>query len=100
MNKREIIHVLIDKILDIEETSLKGAHFTYSTSTGLDIRFCTRPGSFADRIGDTHYGFTVDENELSLASAYIEKIKNTSDVEPKVTLTLSAEKARELGLIA
>lgn len=100
MNKREMIHALIDKAIDIEESSQKGAFLCYSSGGGLDLRFCTRADSFHDRIGDTLYLFSFEDHDYQKAENFLEQIKNTPDVEPKVSVTLSAEKARELGLIA
>lgn len=103
MNKREMIHALIDKLLDIEETSQKGVHFNYSTAHLIDFYFLSRPKSFGDYVGSGRtsiYTFEDLEQGFSKALLEIEKIKNTPDPEPKVSVVLSEGKARELGLIA
>lgn len=103
MNKREMIHALIDKILDIEETSKKGASFNYTSNLSFDFYFTSRPGNFSDRVGartDLYLRESWDINEQYFKClTAIEKMQNTPDVEPKISFELTEERARELGLI-
>lgn len=98
--KREALHLLMDSILDIEETSEKGVCFEYSTLHGVMLRFKTRPLVGSDTVVDIGYFYKMDGEDLIRAITLCEIVKNTPDVAPKVTLTLDESKARELGLIA
>lgn len=104
MNKREMIHALVDRLLDIEESSKKGVSFGYDTRLDFDFHFNSRPGNFSDYIGHRvcckFSGPLSDYESFDKAIAEIERIKNTPDVEPKITLTFSESEARERGLIA
>lgn len=104
MNKREMIHALIDKLLDVEESGTKKElHFSYFTTLGLDFFFYEGNGS-RDYVRPRCCFYPRNEEDLSRqferALVEIELTRNTPDVEPKVSLTLTEEKARELGLIA
>lgn len=109
MNKREMIHALIDKLLDVEESgTCKELHFTYHSSKisdSLSFHFYEGNGSTEQVLGkNTHAyltnGLAMNGKSFEQALADIELIKNTPDVEPKVRVTITEEKARELGLIA
>lgn len=104
MKKREMIHQLIDKLLDVEESSKKGVNFSYQGSIGIDFHFTTRPQAHSDWIGNrkTCYFkeyYSADE-QFNNALKEIEIIKTTPDVEPKVSVLMTEEKAREMGLMA
>jgi hypothetical protein len=105
MNKREMIHELIDRILDIEESSLKGAHFNYASSVGLDFYFTSRPKSFHSRIANRH-DFYTNSNSFDIdkgfkdALAALETMAQMPDKEPDIIITLPESRAIELGLHA
>lgn len=104
MNKREMIHMLIDKLLDVEETgTTKKLYFNYYSPTGVDFHFSEGNGSkeYVKRPTYVYTGPTWNiEEQVKIALKDIETIKNTPDVEPQINLNLSLAKARELGLIA
>lgn len=109
MNKREMIHALIDRLLDIEESGTKKelnfSYGSYGEFQTFNFYFYEGNGSREWVTGDrtsVHFkGFmTAPEEYFKRALVDIELIRNTPDVEPKVNVTLSIEKARELGLIA
>lgn len=104
MNKREMIHALIDKLLDIEDSgSKKELHFSYWTKIGFEFHFNEGNGS-EDYVRDPVYLYTKDswdkEAQFGIALKEIDLIRDIPDVDPKVRVTLTEEKARELGLIA
>lgn len=104
MNKREMLHVLIDRLMDVEESeTTKKLYFSYWQECGLDFHFSEGNGSRELVRPRTWVYFNSPwdkEQQLKNALIDIELIKNTPDVEPKVSLSLTVEKARELGLIA
>lgn len=103
MNKRDMIHALVDKLLDIEETSQKGAQFSYSTLNGFDFYFKTRPGLGYEWLGTTERiyfnGNWSADDQYSNAIKYIGHIANTPDPEPKMSFEMTESKAKALGLI-
>jgi hypothetical protein len=107
MDKREVIHALIDKLLEVAESgTTKELGFYYHTLTNgqsFDFRFTEGNGSneTVNQRFCVYFGNTL-ESEKYVEDAFkaIEQIKNTPDVGPKVTLNLTVEKARELGLIS
>lgn len=104
MTKREMIHTLIDKLLDIEENSQKGVSFSYISLIGMDFHFTTRQEAHSDWVGtrtDCYFkkGWNAETQFLKALEA-IETVNNTPDVEPKLSFTLDESKARELGLIS
>lgn len=102
MNKRAMLHELLDKVMDIEETSKKGVVFEYSTLHNVALRFKTRPVAGASYVldGCGFNFFNMNEAEFRSALDVIETINIAPDVEPKFSFTLDESKARELGLIA
>ena len=107
MNKREMIHALIDKLLDVAESGTKKElnfyFMTLSDCQSFDFRFCEGNGSKQNvrpSFG-VYFGNSLQRaNSLELALKEIELIKDTPDVEPKVNLNISIDRARELGLIS
>lgn len=101
MNKREMLHTLIDKIMDIEESSKKGVRISYSNSlANIYFKESDSKGDFIGTTSSIYFDMSEIDKQFSNALSEIEKIKNTPDVEPKVSVLLTEEKARELGLIA
>jgi hypothetical protein len=107
MDKREVIHALIDKLLDVEASGTKKElsffYHTLTDCTSLDFHFREGNGSNATVIPRTgvYFGNKLEtEHALKDAFKAIEQIKNMPDVEPKINLNISIEKARELGLIS
>lgn len=109
MTEREMIHALVDKLLDIRESDTKKELiFSYhqsKVSDSLCFAFYEGNGSMG-LVGDEMFHAYLngelgkDKESFNQALRIIEKIKNTPDTEPKVNLSISVEKARELGLIA
>lgn len=101
MTKREMLHVLLDSVLDIEETSKKGVRFNISGNF-CHIYFKTSDKSGAEDVGKNNCFFFNEDIAKSFVEVIgeIEKVRNTPDVEPKISVLLTEEKARELGLIA
>lgn len=101
MNKREMINELLDKVLEIEESSKKGVRFSYSNSL-LSVYFkeTDDSGEFIGKSATVFFKSTDIEGQLNDALAQIGLVKNTPDVEPKISVMLTIEKAKELGLIA
>lgn len=102
MSKREMLHTLLDRVLDIDETSKKGVRFNVSKNF-CHIYFKTSDQSGAEDVGKNNCFFLErEDSEESFQQALeeIEKVRNTPDVEPKLTFLLDESKARELGLIA
>lgn len=105
MNKREMIHAVIDKLLDVEEMgTAKKLAFYYHQNIGLDFNF--REGNGSDKYvggrGISIYsgeGWSIEEG-VKIAFEFIETVKNTPDVKPQISITISEEEAREKGLIA
>ena len=98
--KREMLHTLLDSILDIEESSKKGVRFQYSNSM-LSFYFMENDSNSVS-LGASSYIFFREENGPQFVSAIeaLEKMRNTPDAEPMVKIAMTEEKARELGLIA
>ena len=103
MEKRELIFEIISRLLEIEETSLKGVDFSYNNNTGISFHFRIRPGAGHEWIGSFNSIYLAKDfdNSLQIERAFsiLEQVKNTSDVEPKHTFSLPESKARELGLL-
>jgi len=104
MDKRQMLHVLIDKLLDIEETSKKGIHFSYSTLLSFSSYATVTPGNYTHRVGPNLSVYLKPEwdqlEQFDAALKVIEDMGNTPDEEPKIKVELTELKARELGLIA
>ena len=99
MTKNEVLHALLDRILEIEATSKKGVSFQYSNDfLHLYFREGVREGAY---IGDSIILCTEKDIVSSLDSINqkIDLIKNTPDIEPKVSILLTKERAIELGLM-
>ena len=100
MNKREMIHVLIDKVLDIEETSQKGVRLNFSNSM-LYFYFMENDSNTVSLGSSTYLFFREDIGDQFVAALdALEKIRLTPDVKPMVRITMTEEKARELGLVS
>jgi hypothetical protein len=108
MNKREMIHALIDKLLDIEESSKKRTFFYYHGHVqSFDFSVAKNEKAFSDKlISSTKYLSEeisdVDERYLKKCLQDLEAISQVEDgpVEEMVTLQISESKAKEMGLIA
>jgi len=106
MNKREAIHALIDKLLDLEESSNKRVYFSYyGNSEGFD--FSVDPTKF-DRtsIGKdrSYFSSTFDGTPQEIFERMSAVIKIVSAIpdqpnEKCHTFTIPESKAKELGLI-
>ena len=102
MNKREMLHTILDSILDIEESSKKGVRLNLSGNF-CHLYFKTIDKSGAEDIGTGRMFFFNTENtarDFTGAVEELERIQGLPDVEPKVSVLMTEEKARELGLIA
>jgi hypothetical protein len=100
LTKREILHVLIDKLLDIEETTTRGVTFDYCTSLGVNFHAITSPSRHGDRIRPEWRDWYLTKESFEKCLREITEINNTPDREPEVTVKLTESKAKELGLIA
>jgi hypothetical protein len=103
MDKRQLLYLMIDKLLEIEDSSLKGVNFSYSTNIGLCFHITSRPGAGHEWLTESKHVYTPLEKypgQLEKALAEIQRIINLPDAEPFVNLKISATKAKELGLIA
>jgi hypothetical protein len=107
MNKRQVIHDLIDKLFDIDESGTKKELFFYyhtgAVAKSFNFHFSEGSGSREYVLPSSNIYFESSlqtEKLLEDALKDIETIKNTPDAEPKINLNISIEKARELGLIA
>lgn len=99
MSKREMLHTLLDKLLDIEETSKKGVRFNYSNDLLTSyFKECAEKGG--DEVGKSSFVFFKTRPDETYAEALenFEFVANSPDVEPKISVLLTLEKARELGL--
>jgi len=101
MNNREMLHVLIDKLLDIEATTQRGVNFEYTSSLGFHLTVTTAPSSYGDYIRKPFRKYE-SLNELNFKEYLneIDLINSTPDREPEVSLKIPESKARELGLIS
>lgn len=108
MDKREVIHALIDKLLDIDESDTKkqlNFYFIKLEDGGSCFDFNFREGngssdSVLPRV-NLYFGNNLEsEKKIHDAFEVIEAIKNTPDIEPKINLSISQSRARELGLIS
>ena len=109
MTEREMIHALVNKLLDIRESDTKKELiFSYhqsKISDSLCFAFYEGNGSREFVGGEMFHAYLNGDlgksgTSFNKALRIIEEIKNTPDTEPKVNLSISIEKARELGLIA
>jgi hypothetical protein len=103
MNKREMLHVLIDKLLDIEETTRRGIDFEYSTHLGVSFNVTSSPKNYTDRIRPIYRDYHVKDDALENtenAEHEIDLINETPDKEPVFSFSLPESRAKELGLIA
>jgi hypothetical protein len=104
MTKREMLHVLIDKLLDIEETSRKGIHFSYDTLLIFSAHASVCPGNYSHRVGPRIDFYLRPEweqqKQFEATLKGIEDLKNTPDEEPKIKLEITESKAKELGLVS
>jgi hypothetical protein len=102
MNNRELLHALLDKLLDIQESSSKVVFFSYSGHTNtIDYQVCKNRLAYDVKFA---YSFCVSVSEDSVNKA-ITQIAGASmiedePVEKMVEVKLSESKAKELGLIA
>lgn len=105
MNKRETLHLLIDKLLDVSETGTKKelSLFYFDLENGSSFDFSFREGNGSNKRitgRSLFFGGPLEKLEtVNEALAEIERVKTIPDVEPKINLNLCVEKARELGLI-
>ncbi len=103
MNKRELLHALIDKLFDVEETTKRGIDFEYSTNLGISFSVTSTPKNYADRIRPIYRDYNIKEDALENtenAEHEIDLINETPDKEPCFSFSLPESRARELGLIA
>jgi len=100
MDKRKIIHELIDKLLDIEEATPRGVDFEYSTHLGIRFNVTSRPKNYMDRVRPIYRDYEVSEESFLKAIEEIRAINETPAKEPEFSFTLPESKAKELGLIA
>ena len=104
MTKREMILELVNRLLDVEESGTKKVlHFGYNQKIGLDFHFneCSDSKEWVRGLCCVYFDHGWDnEQQFKKALAEIELIKTIPEAEPKVSLTLTIEKAKELGLIA
>jgi hypothetical protein len=104
MDKREAIHLIIDELLNIEESSKKSVSFSYSTILDFDFHVKESTALASDRIGRTFYNIytrfpkTIKE-QYDAALIALNEIKHTPDVEPKVSFTMTRIEAERLGLL-
>lgn len=106
MNKREAIHALVDKLLDIEETRKRGINFSYCSVLGIDFYCLSTPESYSDFISERNgcyfspkYCESIDD-DLKRAFADVEAVNAIPDREPVVKVEMTESKAKGLGLIA
>lgn len=102
MDKREVIHALIDKLLEIEQTTKRGIDFEYSSNLGISFNVTSSPKNYTDKIRPIYRDYFADRAPfLSFEKAEFEigLISLTPDKEPEVSIKLPESRARELGLI-
>jgi hypothetical protein len=99
MTKREMLHVLIDKLLDVEETQGRGVHLGYDSSLGIEFYATIKPGAHRDRVGNPFRNFYFESEGIASALEEINVIKNTPNPEPLIEFKLTESRAIELGLI-
>jgi hypothetical protein len=106
MNKREILHMILDKVLDIQETTGMCPQFSYQGHVNsVQLHILASPERYREWMHDDIMHFYFSDYELSpkILDAFIDKInvvKNTPIPEPKINIQITEEKAKELGLIA
>lgn len=98
MDKREMLQILIDKLLTIEESTPRGVSFSYDSSLGVNFYVITEKGNYKSCIRKTFRDFHFNEGSFPECLTEISEINNTPNPEPEIEIKILVSRARELGL--